>query len=158
MGRATSRAVFTRFSSFCLFLISIDAARNFRRALQFLRKGQKLNRRMVSLKGRAVILGRNPPVTKKMEKRQMTMANILIIEFIQFVIQIKGYFNEKNSGFICKHLLVSVNNFRLIAQVIYELQYFNIISLNYREYKIFKIFIKLYTKYIWTLSCTCWKY
>ena len=40
----------------------------------------------LSLKGRVVVLGRNPPVTKKMEKSQITMANTLIIEFIQFVI------------------------------------------------------------------------
>ena len=42
--------------------------RTFRTALQFLQRGQKLNRRMVSLKGRAVVFGRNPPVTKKMDK------------------------------------------------------------------------------------------
>ena len=68
MGRATSRAGFTRLSCFCLLLISIDAVRTFRTALHFLRKGQKLDRPMVSLKGRAVASGRNPPVAKKMEK------------------------------------------------------------------------------------------
>ena len=42
---------------------------------------------MVSFKGRAVVLGRNPPITKRMEK----------IEFIQFVIQIKAYFKDVRS-------------------------------------------------------------
>ena len=35
----------------------------------------------------------------------ITMANTSIIEFIQFVTQLKTYFHEKNSDFICKHLL-----------------------------------------------------
>ena len=57
-----------RLSSFWLLFISIDAAWTFRTALQFLRRGQELNRRMVSFKWRTVVLERNPPVTKKMEK------------------------------------------------------------------------------------------
>ena len=68
MKRATSRAVFARFSSFWFILISIDAAQTFRTALQTLGRGQKLDRRMVSRKGQAVVLGRNPPVTKRVGK------------------------------------------------------------------------------------------
>ena len=54
---------------FLLITIYFDrCSTDFQNGLQSLRRGQKLDRRIVSLKGRAVVLGRNPPVTKKMEK------------------------------------------------------------------------------------------
>ena len=70
ISMAISRNVFTRLSSCWLLLISINAAWTFRTALQFWRRGQILDRCMIILKTRAVVLGRNPLVTKKMGKSQ----------------------------------------------------------------------------------------